>query len=1035
MYYPHFQARPLTIALAAILAGLPASSARAYELVWDGSGDSDSWFYSNNDFFHPNTNWFNNDPLLLPKPGDTLVFKGHTRLTPLNDGPDGLAINGITFAADANAFTLNGNFIFSIGNITNASRNLQIINMPIAIDADQIWDGGNIAGSFLQVNQFAGLRDHSLTLLRHARVSSGNNPLILGESGQAQLLVQGASKLETVSTVIGAGEGSTAEVTIQGWGSKWTNSEIMNIGTHGKATLNILDSGSVVSKSTSIDNGGKVTIDGLGSSWTNSDYLNVGYLGEGTLSVTNGGALNSGRSTIGDGTGHTSLVTIDGTGSKWTNQSLFIGSLRQGSLKIANGGMVGSGQSVIGSTKLSRGLASIEGPGSSWKVDTSSIIGEQGAGELNIVKGGRMESESTFIGNHGIGKVLISDSGSSMVSTGNLSVGYERGSRGELLVGRGGSVSNAYGYIGAKAGSFGDARIVGDGSNWHNVELRVGAKGNGSLLVSNGGTVIDGIGYIGAEAQSIGQVSVFGSGALWFNGRELFVGDQGNGSLVVDNGGTVKSGRGTIGNASSGVGTAKINGAESTWTVKDLLVVGNAGNGALNVENGGLVASASAVIGNAIGGLGTVTVNGDGSQWRNQGDLFIGRSGQGLLNIENHGLVSVGGQFGILRNGVVNLNGGTLEVVKQDDVRPGPGGQFNWRAGTLSITGADGVTLGRNEIFSPVTTLTSGKTLAVSRNLNVNSGNLLFLNGGSVKAGRLALNGGQIVFHNGSFLDMNDIGTLSGYGTLASTVSGGSAANTIRANNGNLVLGDANSTQGFEFGGKLEVGSNQVTLLDKDKANLGVSTILADGGKLTTVNGADLGSGEALSYTGNASILGDFTNNGEVSGTDGVLTFLNDVNGAGGFNGDIAFHGDYNPGNSPAAIDFHGGDISFNAASVLTMEIFGNTPGSQYDQLLNIDHFDFNGTLALVFGGNFTPNAGDVFSLFDFAGFSGSFSPNRISVAGIDRHLLDFSQLAANGSLRVAAVPLPTTAWLFLSGLLGILAKSRRNTLNRARQS
>ncbi|MGZ0080428.1 hypothetical protein [Methylomonas sp. YC3] len=955
MSRPYFKAHPLALALAGILAkGLLPSPVLASELVWDGSGDSDSWFYSNNDFLHPNTNWLNNDPLLLPKHYDTLVFKGHTRLTPLNDGPEGLAFKGMTFAADARAFTLNGNRIVSIGNIVNASRNLQTINMPIIIGADQIWDGGNIPGGFLQVNQFAGLRDHSLTLLRYARVSAGNNPLILGETGQAQLLVKGRSTLDSVSAVIGAGQGSTAEMTVQGSGSKWTNSGNMNIGTRGKAILNILDSGSVISKTASIGNGAQVTIDGLGSSWTNSNDLHIGYLGEGTLSVTNGGVLNSGKSTIGGGnTMHPSLVTIDGAGSRWTNQSLFIGSPGQGSLKIANGGMVVSGQSVIG---------------------------DQGAGELNIVKGGSMESQSTIIGNQGKGKVLIEDSGSSMLSIGNLSVGYERGGRGELLVGPGGTVSNQFGYVGAKS-------------------------------------------------QSIGRVLVVGSGAQWLNKSELLVGDQGDGSLLVEIGGSVKSDRATIGNASGGVGEASIKGQGSTWTIRDSLTVGNQGTGTLNVENGGKVESASAVIGNAIGGLGKVMVNGDGSQWRNQGDLLIGRGGKGLLNIENQGLVSVGGRLRILSTGVVNLNGGTLEVVNQDDVRPAPGGQFNWLAGTLSVTGADGVTLGRSEISSPFTTLTSGKTLAVTNSLNVNSGSLLWLNGGSLKAGTLAVNGGLIVFHNGSHLDMNDIGTLSGYGTLTTTVSGGMAANTIRANNGKLVLGNVNSTEGFEFGGKLDVGSNQVTLLDKDKAQLGVSTSLGKGGELGSINGIDLGDGETLNYTGSASILGDFTNNGLVTGSRGTLTFLNDVNGAGGFGGNVIFRGGYNPGNSPAAIDFHGGSPRFGASSVLTMEIFGNQPGSQYDQLLNIGHFDFNGTLSLVFGGNFTPVAGDVFKLFDFAGFSGSLNPDRISVAGIDRRLLDFSNLATNGSLRVAAVPLPTTAWLFLGGLLGILAKSRRHII------
>ncbi|WP_157199320.1 hypothetical protein [Methylomonas koyamae] len=361
-------------------------------------------------------------------------------------------------------------------------------------------------------------------------------------------------------------------------------------------------------------------------------------------------------------------MTIDGQGSSWTNSDdLHIGYLGEGTLRMTNGGVLNSGKSSIGGgNSMHPSLVTIDGAGSRWTnqslsigapgqgslkianggavISAESIIGDQGSGELNIVKGGSMESALTIIGNRYIGEVVIEDSGS-LLSTGDLSVGYLSDGRGELLVRHGGTVSSQFGYV-------------------------------------------------GANSRSIGRVSVLGSGAQWLNKYELFVGDQGNGSLVVDHGGSVKSDRATIGNVSGGVGEASINGQGSTWTVRDRLMVGNQGSGTLNVENGGKVESASAVIGNALGGLGTVMVNGDGSQWRNQGDLLIGRGGKGLLNIENQGLVSVGGRLRILSTGLVNLNGGTLEVVNQDDVRPAPGGRFNWLAGTLSITGADGVTLG-----------------------------------------------------------------------------------------------------------------------------------------------------------------------------------------------------------------------------------------------------------------------------------------------------------------------------------------------------
>ncbi|WP_157199319.1 hypothetical protein [Methylomonas koyamae] len=808
---------------------------------------------------------------MVPTAGDSLVFDGNTRLTPVNDAVPGFVVGGISFAPSAGAFQLNGNAITSTGNITNLSNNLQTINMPISVDVDQTWDGGT-AG--MAVNGAVTLGDHSLSLSlslsNKTAINNSNVDFVVGDSGAANLVLQSGSTLRNQTGIVGN-----------------------------------QDSGQ-----------GSVTVTGSNSLWQNSGEVFVGKFGKGSLNIENGGKVSDSSGVIGLAPSSNATVTVTGANSLWANSgAVDIGSYGVGTLNVQDGGHVNSTFGILGN-QIGIGTATISGADSVWTVSDYLMVGGNGNGILNIENGGK--------------------------------------------------VSNAY----------------------------------GSLAVYSGATSV---------------ATVKGTNSLWENSGELFVGVNGIGSL--------------------------------------------------NIENGGKVTDLNGLMGEFARGSSNVTVTGANSLWENRGNLTVGGNGQATLNIENHGEVSVGNHLTIGNQGILNLNGGTLSV-QTPDITPSAGGQFNWTAGTLNITGSNGVSLGNNPMFGATTTLTDGKTLAVVNTLTVNSGNLLNISGGHVQAGildlrgkidatTLAVNAGNLLILNGGELkadmlrlsggtiaaklspnlNMNNIQTLAGFGTVAAAVSGGSAANFIEAVGGNLDLGTTNSANGFDFGGILSVGPNQVNLLDKDKANLGWATILADGGKLSTINGADLGSGETLNYTGNASILGNFTNNGQVGGTGGTLTFLNDVNGAGGFSGDIAFHGAYKPGNSPAAIDFHGGNASFNSTTVLTMEIFGNSPGSEYDQLLNIDHLDFNGTLALVFGGNFTPTAGSSFSLFNFSSFSGSFNPDRISVVGVDRKLLDFSNLAANGSLRVAAVPLPTTAWLFLGGLLGMLAKSRHHILNRARLS
>ncbi|WP_430962560.1 FxDxF family PEP-CTERM protein [Rhodoferax potami] len=189
-----------------------------------------------------------------------------------------------------------------------------------------------------------------------------------------------------------------------------------------------------------------------------------------------------------------------------------------------------------------------------------------------------------------------------------------------------------------------------------------------------------------------------------------------------------------------------------------------------------------------------------------------------------------------------------------------------------------------------------------------------------------------------------------------------------------------------------------------------------------------LGAGRALSFNGDSSVAGNFSNHGAVVGNGGTLAFSGEVSGAGSYSGNVAFKAAFNPGNSPASVSFNGGNATFETGSVLNLEIFGPVAGAQYDQLVNINTLSFNGSLNLIFANDYVPLAGSSFALFGFNTFAGNLTADNITVTGYDRRRLDFSRLAANGTVSVTAVPEPETYALLLAGLglMGALARRRR---------
>ncbi|MEZ6073233.1 MAG: hypothetical protein R3C10_23925 [Pirellulales bacterium] len=268
----------------------------------------------------------------------------------------------------------------------------------------------------------------------------------------------------------------------------------------------------------------------------------------------------------------------------------------------------------------------------------------------------------------------------------------------------------------------------------------------------------------------------------------------------------------------------------------------------------------------------------------------------------------------------------------------------------LTIMGSGHVRqLGEDATFSEAAS--DGWTLKTD-GLQVDAGALAFSTQAINSSHDLILNGGHVTAVAGWI--MNGKATISGFGTMSAALSGG-AANFINASGGTLVLGDANSAGGFDFGGATTIASGAtLNLLDLD--------------------GATLQLGGTLTASGNASLAGGFHNLGTVNGPNApgeYLTFTDDVDGTGNYTGSTLFSDGFSPGNSAAVVSME--NVTFDATAALRMEIGGLAPGTKYDQLNVSGTATLAGTLNIFVDPLFTPQPGNEFLILSYASRSGEF--------------------------------------------------------------
>jgi hypothetical protein len=166
-------------------------------------------------------------------------------------------------------------------------------------------------------------------------------------------------------------------------------------------------------------------------------------------------------------------------------------------------------------------------------------------------------------------------------------------------------------------------------------------------------------------------------------------------------------------------------------------------------------------------------------------------------------------------------------------------------------------------------------------------------------------------------------------------------------------------------------------------------------------------SGSVNASGGDLNVAGSAINNGTINIPSGrAANFSGNVTGSGNYTGlgTANFLANFSTGNGPAQITF-GGKMTLAPTSTLSIELGGNTIGSQYDSLFVTNQLSLAGTLAVSFinPGAYLPAAGDSFTILHWASIVGAFSSQLLpSLPG--GLTWDASQLYTSGKLSIAGL-------------------------------
>ena len=433
-------------------------------------------------------------------------------------------------------------------------------------------------------------------------------------------------------------------------------------------------------------------------------------------------------------------------------------------------------------------------------------------------------------------------------ATGNLTVGNATAPASLVVTGDYVVNNSGTAYIAKTTVANTSSATVGGGngnSEWNNTgPLYVASGGVGTLNITGGGHVVNADALVGYDHGSGGTVMVGGGtgGATWTSHGELYLGVDGTGTLEILDGGVVSTDSNVyLGYDTGSVGSVTMGGGgSSAWTAGPFLYVGESGSGTLSIVDGSSVLSGTTYVGHQTGSHGTVNVGGgSGNAILTNANIVIGYNGPGTLNIGAGGVVETLMVSSGPTNGVINFDGGTLQVDATDSASNPMqlligGGSFSvpkfgttftitsaiTGVGQLSEGGKGTLELAHLNTYSGNTTVSEGTlklsgtgSFASSPKIWVKSDSKLDVGsvtqGANFLAGRFSLVSGQTLKGSG-----NVVGSMGVAG--GATVAPGDTVGTLTTGNFSMAVGgtlaveiDLGPTAGadmLDVGGSISLG-------------------------------------------------------------------------------------------------------------------------------------------------------------------------------------------------------------------------------------
>ncbi len=754
------------------------------------------------------------------------------------------------------------------------------------------------------------------------------------------------------------------------------------------------------------DANSRITSAGGAVSVTGAGVTGVSLLGGGTISSGGNAAVTVTADSLGVDTGTTPGTVSAGTGTVTVRP-------RTAGTRINLGGADAAGVLGLTDAELDRITAGTLVVGRNdiavGRIDVTAAVGPANATTLSLVTPANISGAGTvaasnlalraatginLAGANAVATVTLANSTSGAVvfnSSTDLLVAAVDGLTGAtnaadltLSTASGADLTTAAGINGVRSSSgtlllqAGRDLLLGNGSNFGDVTGTVLTLTAGRDIVATNQTYAQG--GTGVTATAGRDITIQGDALINSTGAGAPV------SLTTGAGGTL-----TINNSISDRGSATSVGGLLTVTADDLVLtsgglnssgtvivhpvsVGRAINlgtnaaGVLGLTDAELdrIAAATLVIGrDDATAAGTITASANltlstnvtlvtGAGVAGSSSITVGAATPTTLTVRQAGTSTFGGVLG------------------------GPGANEN--NFNLTFDGPGTLTLTGSNTYTGATKL-SGGTLAVSTLANggtssgigasTNAASNLVFDGGKLRytgAGSVATDRGFTLNAGGGTIDV-----LNGATTLVVGGGGTGAGGLVKEGAGILTLtGTSNYTGGTTVSaGTLRIGNgvangsvsgdvlNNAALQFNNPSNSTFAGDISGVGSLRTLGTSTLTVTGTHTYTGTTTVnTGTLLVNGSTDGASAVsVNNTGTLGGSGTVAGTVAVAsgGTVSPGNSPGVLNT--GDVSYVAGSNLAVEVDGDTPGTQYDQLV------VTGTVALgganlVTGGTIAiPNA------------------------------------------------------------------------------